>query len=463
MKERSAKALTIMSVKGTKATAARQEIPDGLLPGFYLVIQPSGTKSWALRYRHEGKPRKMTIGPVIIDRTEPIDGLPALGEAMTLPEARTAARRALQTIAEGIDPGKVKKLAVEAVVAARKTDDQYLAEAMAVEFIQKYAMPKNRSWNETQRQFRKSITGWRDEESGEEHKGPWWGWDVRDIRKRDIVKLLDGISDGGSPISANRIFATLSVWFSWMVGRDKLMSSPMTGLKKTAVESARDRVLTDNEIRLFWKAASADTYPFSHLWRLMFLTGQRRGEVSGMEWKELTLSGDQPHWIIPKERSKNKRPNHVPLTIEAVKILKSITREDQSPLVFTTNGETAVSGFSKSKKRLEEAMLATMHKEAVEAGRSPEDCSLEQWGLHDLRRTCATSMARLGVSIHIVEALLNHVSGTVSGVAAVYNRFDYIAEKRSALEQWEDFLLILAGERESNVVPMANHLITKRV
>lgn len=460
MNSRSAKTLTLMTLKSVKAGSARQEIPDGLVPGLYLVIQPSGTKSWALRYRFGGKPKKLTIGPFLFERTEPTERPPEAGEAMTLPEARTAARQALQLLAEGKDPSEARKRAVEAAVTeaavSKMRDASFLAENLAVDFITKYAMPKNRTWKETQRQFRKSITGWRDPETGEvKFKGPWFGRDVRDISKRDIVKLLDDINDGGSPIAANRIFATLSVWFSWMVGRDKLNSSPMVGLKKNAVESARDRVLTDSEIRILWKAASGDGYPFGHMWQLLLLTGQRRGEVAEMEWSELHLQGEEPHWIIPKTRSKNGRPNHVPLTSEAVRILNGITRDKGAHYVFSTNGSTAVSGFSRSKKRLEEKMLAIMQSEAASAGNVLGVASIPQFGLHDLRRTCATNMARLGIPIHIGEAILNHVSGSVSGVAAVYNRFDYIAEKRAALEKWEEFLLVLTGHRESNVVPMS--------
>ncbi|WP_320202405.1 tyrosine-type recombinase/integrase [Agrobacterium rosae] len=466
MNLRSAKTLTLMTLKSIKAGSARQEIADGLVPGLYLVIQPSGSKSWALRYRFEGKPKKLTVGPFLFERTTPLERPPEAGEAITLPEARTTARQALQLLAEGQDPSEARKRAVEAAVteavAAKLQDASYLAENLAAEFITKYAMPKNRTWQETQRQFRKSITGWRDPETNEiKFKGPWFGRDVRDISKREIVKLLDDINDSGSPIAANRIFATLSVWFSWMVGRDKLSVSPMIGLKKNAVESPRDRVLSDNEIRILWKAASEDGYPFKQMWQLLLLTGQRRGEVAEMEWSELVLIGDEPHWIIPKTRSKNGRPNHVPLTSEAVRIL-DITRDKGARYVFSTNGATPVSGFSRSKKRLEERMLQIMQGEAARAGNALDIRSIPQFGLHDLRRTCATNLARLGVPIHIGEAILNHVSGSVSGVAAVYNRFDYIAEKRAALEKWEDFLLVLTGERESNVVSMSPHSAKSR-
>jgi len=449
MNARSAKKLTLMTLKGVKPGPNRQEIADGLVTGLYLVVQPTGAQSWALRYRLKGTSRKFTIGPAIIERKAPLETPPAIGEAMTLPEARAAAREALQLVAEGLDPSEARKRAERDAVAAKVQDEKFRAENLAVDFITIYAMPKNRSWKETQRQFRKSITGWRDPETGEIKKGPWWGMDVRDIRKRDIIRLLDDIVDAGSPIAANRIFASLSVWFSWMVGRDLLEASPMAGLKKLAVESARDRVLSDDEIRVLWKAADSEGYPFGQMWKFMLLTGQRRGEVAGMTWDELDLDGDQPLWTIPKSRTKNRRPNFLPLTDEAVEMLKSVPREKGRSFVFSTGGETAISGFSKSKKRLEEKMAAIFLAETGEAR------SIQQFGLHDLRRTCATNMARLSVPIHIVEAVLNHVSGSVSGVARIYNRFDYQDEKRDALEKWEEFLLVLTGNRASNVVPMS--------
>ncbi|WP_428428219.1 tyrosine-type recombinase/integrase [Pararhizobium sp.] len=452
---RSAKTLTVMAVKAVKGNpAGREEHPDAAAPGLHLVVQPSGSKSWAFRYRFQGKPKKLTIGSVIIDREHPIEGEPSIGSAMTLPEARTAAHQAFQMLEEGRDPSEIKKAQVEKAVAAKQDDTGFLAEVLATKFIERYAKPKNRSWTETQRQFRKEITGYRDPETAAAYPGPWFGRDVRDLRKGDIVKLLDDIVDRGSPVTSNRVFATLSTWFTWLVGRDILKTSPMAGMKKQTVETSRDRVLSDEEIRIFWKATAAFDYPFGQMWRILLLTAQRRQEVAGLDWRELALDVDLPHWLIPKIRSKNGRENFVPLAPIACEILQGINRVGKSQHVFTTTGETSVSGFSRSKARLDKTMLAIMREEAEERGGGGDGVSLPQWGLHDLRRTAASSMARLGQPIHVVEAVLNHKGGVVSGVAAIYNRFDYSQEKADALLAWADFVLVLAGEKVSNIVPM---------
>lgn len=448
------KALTIVALKAVKGGPARREIPDGALPGLYLVVQPSGAMSWALRFRFEGKPKKLTIGPVIVSRDEALDCDPLFGQAMTLPEARAAARKALQALAEGRDPSDTKKDQAIAAVAARKDDKDFLVQVMAASFIERYAKPKNRSWKETERQFSKEISGYEPKDGEEYNRRPWEGRDVRLIQKSDVVKLLDGIVDRGSPITANRVFATLNVFFNWLVGRDILDTNPMLGMKKISIESSRDRVLSDDEVRIFWQATAGVEYPFGPMWRLLLLTAQRRAEVAGLEWKELSLAKDAPHWVLPRARSKNGRENFIPLTPKAFEIITGVTRVEKATHVLTTTGDTAVSGFSRSKRRLDKLMLAIMEKEAAADGRDPKGVSLQQWGLHDLRRTAATGMARLGQPIHVVEAILNHSGGTISGVAAVYQRHDFAEEKRAALKAWETFVLSLAGETGSNVIPM---------
>ncbi|NSL22826.1 tyrosine-type recombinase/integrase [Agrobacterium tumefaciens] len=472
MPKRIAKTLTILAVKAAQGNGVtRHEIPDAALPGLYLVVQPAGAKSWALRYRQNGKPAKLTLGPVIIEREKPLDEDPSIGSAMTLPEARAVARRELQALTEGQNLTRRKtEAAVQA--AARVDDKEFLVEAMAAKFVHGTVKPKNRSWEETRRQFRTEI-GFLNREGIDEdleaylisrnRKGAkkppeaWLGRDVRDITKSDVVKLLDGLVDRGSGVTANRVFVTLNTWFNWMVGRDVLRANPMTGLKKFTVESSRDRVLSDDEIRVFWEATKQHTYPFGPMWRLLLLTAQRRQEVSGLPWAELNLKSNDQHWLLPRERSKNGRENYIPICGQTLREIQSIERVRGRDFVFTTTTTTPVSGFSRSKARLDATMVAIMKKEAVERGDDPKRVKLQQWGLHDLRRTAASGMARLGTPIHVTEAILNHSGGTISGVAAVYIRHDFRDEKRAALEAWENFVLVLTGERESNVVSMAGH------
>jgi integrase len=176
---------------------------------------------------------------------------------------------------------------------------------------------------------------------------------------------------------------------------------------------------------------------------LLALTGQRRREVAAMEWQELALSGANPLWSLPASRTKNGRAHDVPLAAAAVRILQTVPRirGNEARFVFTTTGNTPVSGFSRAKTFLDRQMLAIARSEA----QAPEKVKLQPWRVHDLRRTSASGMARLGVALAVVERTLNHVSGTFSGIVGVYQRHDFAEEKRAALRRWADSLTELAG------------------
>jgi integrase len=203
-------------------------------------------------------------------------------------------------------------------------------------------------------------------------------------------------------------------------------------VRPPVAERSRDRVLTDDEIVAFWRAAEAIGEPFGPLYRLLLLTGQRLREAAGM--RDAEISGDV--WTIPAARAKNSEAHAVPLSTAAQGVLAGVRRIKGAGYVFTTNGSSAVSGFAKAKARLDKAMGE----------------GVEPFVIHDLRRTAASGMARLGIPPHVVEAVLNHRTGTVSGVARVYNRFTYEAEKRAALESWGRYVLELVGERQADNV-----------
>ena len=237
----------------------------------YLVVQPSGARSWALRYRFAGKTKKLTLGPVLDGRTEAAgqDTL-ALGVPMTLAEARRTARIALQILAEGIDPSAALK-AARVVHATQNGPDRDLVRTVGASFIERYAKPRNRSWREVQRQLDKEVY-------------PRWGHRrVQSITKRDVLDLLNSIVDRGSPVTANRVFATVRKLFAWLVDRDVMSTSPCIGVKMPTAEQSRDRVLTDDELRLFWKASGGLGEPFGPMFRLLLVTGQRREEVAGLK------------------------------------------------------------------------------------------------------------------------------------------------------------------------------------
>jgi integrase len=263
---------------------------------------------------------------------------------------------------------------------------------------------------------------------------------AQDVTRRDLEGILAAMVTAGAPVSANRLLAALKPFFAWVrINGDPLPSLPTTGVDKPVSEEGRDRdrVLTDAEIGWLWAATHDDT-AFSAAVRLMLLTGQRRGEVSGMVDAELSLDGDEPSWLIPAARTKNGRENLVPLAPAAVAAILRPPHIGRSRLVLTSAIGTQLSGWSKCKAALDARIFAI----ATQCtGRPP---NIEPWVLHDLRRTAATGLARLGEQVHIIEAVLNHKTGAISRLAGIYNRHGYEAEKRRALSRWAQHISVLA-------------------
>lgn len=407
--------------------AKRLELPDAGCTGLYLVIQPTGAKSWALRYRFDGKPAKATLGRWPI---------------MSLAAARGAAADALEQVASGNDPAAQKKAAkAEAIEAARLAADPTLGDRDMVKavidlFMKRHAS-RNRRAADVAGMFRRDVL-------------PTWGErSIHDITKRDLIDLLDGIVDRGSPITANRLLAHLRTVWTWAKGRDIITASPFDGVKPPSPERARDRVLTNQEIVWFWRACDKLGQPFGPLYRFLLLTGQRLRE--GAEMTEGELRGDL--WRIPASRVKNADEHTVPLSMAAKDVLESVQRiSGKAGYVFTTTGASPVSGFTRAKQRLDRLMT-----EAANEGRGAGNDLIEMPPLtiHDLRRTAASGMAGLRFPPHIVEAVLNHRSGTRRGVAGVYNRHDYADEKKRALDAWAGYVLALVDGNPGNVVRMA--------
>lgn len=259
------------------------------------------------------------------------------------------------------------------------------------------------------------------------------------------ASVMAARSLAGKPAVRRITFAVLRRMFRWSINRGDIEHSPMSEMDAPAAATARDRVLSDDEIALVWAAAEKLGYPFGPLTRLLLVTGQRREEVGGLAWSELDRSGRV--WLLPAARAKNKQPSLIPLSELAIEILDGIAAmvgEEPKPgvepkwprkgLVFTTTGKTAASGFSKAKTRLDGEIKKIVEKRADETGVEPEP--VPYWRLHDLRRTVATGLQRLGVRFEVTEAVLNHVSGARAGVAGIYQRHDWKEEKRNALDQW---------------------------
>ena len=296
---------------------------------------------------------------------------------------------------------------------SRKRDDT--VDKVARDYLAKYAKShRPRSVQEISRIVEREIVpAWKDRI-------------ITDIRKKDIHALLDPI-EARAPALAICTFAVVRQFFAWSLERGIVETTPCTGIRAPATQTPRDRVLSDDEIKALWKATETLSWPFRDAIRLLLLTGARLNEVAGVAWDELDL--DARLWRLPKERSKNKQPHVVPLSGMARDILAAVPRV-HSPrnFVFTVNGKAPVAGFADAKRRLAAAMPG-----------------VPPWVIHDLRRTCASGMARLGIAPHIVEACLNHKSGTIRGVAAVYNKYSYDTEKRAALAAWAEHVVSITN------------------
>ena len=242
------------------------------------------------------------------------------------------------------------------------------------------------------------------------------------------------------PVAANRLRAEARACWGWAVKRGSLTGNPWEATPRPlARETARERVLSDAELGALYIAAGALAEPWDVLVRLLILTGQRRGEVAGMRWDEVDL--DAAQWSLPGARTKNGQPHVVPLTAEAMALLRTVKRRKGAELVFEGPRKTAVSGFGKVKARLDAELAQAAPK---------SDRKVASWVLHDLRRTMATGLQRLGVRLEVTEAVLNHVSGSRSGIVGVYQRHGWEAEKAAALRAWTAHVLTAFEGRRPN-------------
>jgi integrase len=260
------------------------------------------------------------------------------------------------------------------------------------------------------------------------------------------------ISEERGPYAANRARTTLSTLFTWAIREGLIDANPVIGTNKQASENRRERVLSDAEIADILHACGDKDH--GRIVRLLILTGARRDEVGGIARSEIDMKARM--WSIPGERTKNKRTHEVPLSDAAIGILAPAIERAEAldrELVFGERPKTAFSGWSKAKAQLDER-IAKVRAERESTRSKPNGARATPWVLHDIRRTVATRMADLGIQPHVIEAVLNHISGHKAGVAGVYNRATYAAEKRQALDLWGAHVAALVEGRTSNIVPL---------
>jgi integrase len=393
---------------------------DDALPGFGHRIRAGGKRTWVVQYRIGTRQHRMTLGSAA---------------AMDLDQARAEAKRALSQVGLAISPQTEKVKAKTALaVTLGALVAQYLdhQERRVAE-----GTLRPRSIEETRRFLER---GWK----------PLHALPATAIGRADVAARLNVLAKENGPVSADRARAALSALCTWAMRDGLLDANPVSATNRPAGPRSRDRVLSDAELVEVWKACRDDDH--GRIVRLLVLTGQRREEVGAMTLDELDLG--KALWSIPGARTKNHRPHEVPLSDAALSILGQVHRRADREMLFG-QGEGAFSGWSNCKERLDARILAARKAAAEKAGADPARAkTIAPWRLHDLRRTAATRMSDIGIDPHVVEAVLNHVSGAKAGVAGTYNRSAYAKEKREALNRWAEHVTALVQGRAPNVLPM---------
>jgi integrase len=377
-----------ITLRVVAALAPGSYISDAVVQGFGVRRQKEGTYYY-LRFRKNGVQQMRSIG--------------RHGSPWTPDTARNEAKRLLGLAVGGDDPF-AKPLLTES-----------FGHEVARYLERKRQAMKPRAFEEVERH----LTN---------HAAPLHRLRLVEIDRRIIAQRLGEIETASGPIARNRVRSSLSAFFGWAVTEGLLDTNPVQGTAKLDEGGSRERTLTSEELKELW--AVLDVEPnaqYADITRLLILTGQRREEIGGLRWSEI----ERGSILLSPKRTKNSRQHEVPLSRQAKAIIERQPKRKGRDFVFGI-GELGFSGWSDCKVRLDQALLTARRKTNRKAKAMPD------WRLHDLRRTCATGMAELGVQPHIVEAVLNHVSGHKAGVAGIYNRAKYADEMRSALQKWAD-------------------------
>ena len=338
-------------------------------------------KSFLAQYRHAGQKRRIPLGSC---------------SAISLAAARDAVRAILGDVAKGRDPAAERKEAARQASSQASTLQALLEQWRALKLADRRERYAAEAVRAIKHAFPKHL------------RAP-----AADLDRAAIIRVLDTLAREGKPAMARSTAAYGRACYGWAVRRGALSTNPFTGLS-LADTVKRERVLTDDELAAVWKA-TAGPGPFNGIVQTLILTGQRRGEVGGMTWNE--LAPNLATWTIPSVRTKNGVAHIVPLSPQAQAIVRGCPQVDDSDLVFPGRGGR-FNGFTTAKAALDKAS------------------GVSGWTLHDLRRTTATGLQKLGVRLEVTESVLNHVSGSRAGIVGIYQRHDWADEKRAALAAW---------------------------
>jgi integrase len=401
---------------------------DDTVPGLGVRVTTAGSKSFLCQFTTTaGVKRRVPLGR---------------WGALSLEQARTAARGILGDVARGADPAADRRAAREAVAtelqAARLTLRTLLDDWSSLGLAQQRESYRK----EAVRAVSFAFSSYLDRRADA-------------VSRADAVQVLDRLVKNGKHAMAGRTLAYARACYGWACKRDRLTVNPFVGLPIPAAITSRDRVLSAEEVGAIYAAAGMLGWPFGPLVKVLLLTAQRRDEVAGLRWSE--LSDDLTVWTLPANRAKNGREHVVHLSDEARAVLAAMPRLVGADLVFTTTGTTPVSGFSKAIDRLTVAAEIVRIKQVADVGQKAA-APMPSWRLHDFRRTCVTWLAGAGFPPHVADKLLNHVAVSgLSDVGRVYQRGAFLPERKAALEAWGKHVVACAEGRPAsdNVVALA--------
>lgn len=398
----------------TKALVSKLKIPNGktdylvfddALPGFGLRLRTKGSASWVVQYRIGKRQRRMTIGKLT---------------GLAPEKARATAAEILAKVRLGEDPQETKLEARNTALIKHTTFGEVAALYLNV--------AEQRQRPNTHRNVRRHLSvDWR----------VFHALPIDEIDHRLVALELRKLSASGKTVGANRARANLKAMFSWAVKEGLAKGNPVIGTNRPYEEKPRERSLTNDELEAIWKATDRAT-GYNAIIKLLILTGQRRQEVGGMCWQELNFENDE--WVLPAERSKNHRSHTISLSPLAKQIILSRPRQAESAAVFG-RGKSGFQAWSECKMRLEKRL-------------AEQGIEMPPWRLHDIRRTVVTGMDEIGIAPHVIEAVVNHVSGHKAGIAGVYNKATYLPEKRRAMAVWADLVAAIVADTPDKVVPI---------
>jgi integrase len=410
-----AKPLTAITVAKARAGAERREIADGGCAGLYLVVQPSGHKSWALRYRSRGRPVKFTLGSVLSPGTESATA-PTVDSPLSLHAARELATRTLREVQTGHDPAVAKRKRREE--QAHHEADTF--ESVAEEFLRREG-PRLRTVAQRRADLQLLYR-------------PLGQMPIPEIRRAMFSRVFDAIEDGRGATRANRVQTAVKALLNWYGSRSDYVSVlTRTKARISIAGRARSHVPSDAELRAIVLAAERDQLFGSYLLFTLH-TSTRRGESAALKLSE--LSPDGRTWVIPGARYKNGRDLLLPLSAKAQAIIAAMPVRSGGDYVFSdekSDGKRALANFAARKARFDKL------------------CGVRGWVIHDLRRVARTALSRAGVSADIAEMCLGH--HVLSGVRGVYDRHAYEAEKRHAFEALARMVEDIVRPPADTVVP----------